>query len=89
MLDEAPFLFEKVRLRCDGEFERREDDDDFLLAEMGAASVFDLTGTVRRVSLGTSRSADEVSNFRRFGMLPLRGLAWCGKTDDEGDGDGV
>lgn len=89
-LEEAPFLLENDRLRCDGELDRSDEDEDFLLtAEGGAARVFDLTGTVRRVSFGTRRSAEEVSILRRFGMLVFRGFAWCGNTEEEGEGDGV
>ena len=86
---EGPPFDWKERLRCEGEFERRDDDDDFRLIEVGAASVFAFVGKVRTVSRGMSLSADVVSILRRFGMLPLRGLTmWCGKTEDDGDGEG-
>lgn len=88
--DELPFLFEWASLRWDGELGRREDEDDWrLIVHVGAASVLDFEGTVRRVSLGTSLSAELVSSLRRFGMLDtLRALGRRGKTEEDGEGEG-
>ena len=77
-----------MRLRCEGEFGRRDELDDCLLND-GAARVFDLMGIVRTVSFGTSRSADDVSSLRKLGTLGLRGCcALPGNTEHEGEGDG-
>ena len=75
--------------RCEGEFDRREEDEDCLLIDPGAASVFDLMGIVRTVSFGIRRSAEDVSSLLRFGMLHFRGFAWFGKLHVEGEGEGV